>query len=403
MKKHNISISLLSIILVILIAAGCSGCDWFSPTNPNNGNLSLVWQSKLYTTGLVTGRFPNIIYENRIVITMAQIAEYETKIVGLDIETGRQLWEWKDFFLEKEEGDFYNAILYKNRLVFASGGRHYCIDTETGKTIWKNRTNNATSSVISQLGNKYYYSAPFYDNLERTAVFAGEIETGEIYEIYRLDSGRTSKAPTPFVAPNGDICLAIIQGIKAGSDWTSGIQHYAVLFNHTQNKVLYSQKIGSPDIVGADFRAPVITKGKVYTDIGKGVVCYDAETGTTLWNKSLNGDVLFSHFIVQDDKVYFNCENGYRYALDATTGFVKWQESNTGTCSPIFMMNNVLYYIGGGDGKLYAVDADNGTVIWREDSPNDKKYGFSTVSPIGYGKRIYCCDHYYAYCFEAAK
>jgi len=397
----------LLLFVVYLTTAGFSGCNWFG-TSPENGKLKLVWKTKLYTSesGQVTGRFPNVLYNNKIYITMAQVAEYETKLVGLDIQTGKQLWEWKDFFLEKEEGDFRSAVQFENKIVFAWGGRHYCINAETGKTVWRNKVNTSTSFIMSAIGNKYLFNAVSFNSvlgIYTSALYMGNIETGQIEEIYRPDQEKTLISPTPFITSSGEILISMVEGKRLGKEWPSEIQHFIVLFNLTKNKVIYSKEIESPQLLGAGFRAPVVNDGKVYTDIGKGIVCCDLETGTQLWSKSFNGDFLFSNFIVNDGFLYTNCENGYRYKLDANTGFVKWQELNTGTCTPIFMMNGVLYYIGGGDGKLYAVDAASGSIIWKESAPMDKNQGFSSVTPTGANGRIYCCDHFYAYCFEAAR
>jgi hypothetical protein len=58
-------------ILIILIAVGFAGCDWFS-SSPEDGTPKLFWKTKIHTTGGVDGRFPNVIYNNRIFVTMAQ-------------------------------------------------------------------------------------------------------------------------------------------------------------------------------------------------------------------------------------------------------------------------------------------------------------------------------------------
>lgn len=79
--------------------------------------------------------------------------------------------------------------------------------------------------------------------------------------------------------------------------------------------------------------------------------------------------------VIANGTVYVGSWDGYEYALDAATGYLKWKTflgKTTARCNPAVVgvtssaevVNNVVY-VGGGDSYWYALDAYTGTVLWR--------------------------------------
>jgi polyvinyl alcohol dehydrogenase (cytochrome) len=81
--------------------------------------------------------------------------------------------------------------------------------------------------------------------------------------------------------------------------------------------------------------------------------------------------------IVDAGVVYIGSENGTFYALDATTGAVKWSKAfpiancssagivSTATVATDPMSGVLTVYVGAADHYLYALNATNGATIWR--------------------------------------
>jgi len=100
--------------------------------------------------------------------------------------------------------------------------------------------------------------------------------------------------------------------------------------------------------------------------------------------------------------VYVGSWDGYEYALDATTGRMKWKTflgiTNVPGCYPPVAgitsgaaVQNGVVYVGGGDDYWYALDAKTGKILWKvytgDNSPSGGHYNWS--SPLLY--------HGYAY------
>jgi outer membrane protein assembly factor BamB/regulation of enolase protein 1 (concanavalin A-like superfamily) len=97
---------------------------------------------------------------------------------------------------------------------------------------------------------------------------------------------------------------------------------------------------------------------------------------TKLWSFATGGPVATTP-TVSAGTAYFGSWDGYEYAVDATTGALRWKTflgittaspictpPQVGISSPATVQNGVLY-VGGGDSYWYAVDAASGAVLWR--------------------------------------
>ncbi len=97
---------------------------------------------------------------------------------------------------------------------------------------------------------------------------------------------------------------------------------------------------------------------------------------------------------VVDNTVYFGSWNGYEYALNATTGALKWKTflgsrpappdcfpPSIGVTSTAAFQNGVIY-VGGGDAYWYALDAATGKTLWKictgSIAPNIEHYNWSS-------------------------
>lgn len=113
------------------------------------------------------------------------------------------------------------------------------------------------------------------------------------------------------------------------------------------------------------------------------------------WKFHTGGGIAAAPAIVKGT-VYIGSWDGYEYALDAVTGFLKWKTflgQTHGRCVPPLIgitssaavINNVVY-VGGGDDYWYALDAYTGSVLWKvytgDTSPDRGYYNWS--SPLIY-------------------
>lgn len=156
--------------------------------------------------------------------------------------------------------------------------------------------------------------------------------------------------------------------------------------------------------------APAIADGRVY------VLSYDgrlhaleARSGTLLWKfasagerrfeaRGLHGlqprtqtiadpfDVFLSSPVVAQGRVFFGSGDGHVYALDATTGELKWKfaTGNVVHASPAF--SDGVLYVGSWDSRFYAIDATSGREVWRHQGGSDEllhnQVGFQSSAAV---------------------
>jgi eukaryotic-like serine/threonine-protein kinase len=63
--------------------------------------------------------------------------------------------------------------------------------------------------------------------------------------------------------------------------------------------------------------------------------------------------------------LYVGSDDGYLYALDATTGVLKWKYATGGAIRSSPTLYNGTVYVGSGDGYFYALDSANGSLHWK--------------------------------------
>ncbi len=366
-----------------------------TPTNSDDGTPQLLWSLPQSDGALIEGVFPKFIFGNSVIWH----GWYNTqpKIIARDKNTGQIQWQWNDTFDSRRlaiNGQIYVA---NNILLFRDGGRLYTVDVSSGKTIWRTRVNAAfVGADVQGIGNTIFFSA------SQVQGFSADALSGNVREILsvRPDKGAFLWTVQPCTY-NNDTLLVVpfVISPAVGKDSAAFL-----LFNITQNKVLYTQSVLDTTQFQA-FYGIIIQNNKIFMAENRSILCCDLLTGKQLWRQDFPGDFLFSHIALADGKIIGNCENQYMYALDPDNGTILWTERTSGTSSRPFVMNSVIYFTGGGDGLLHALDAATGKHIWKLESPDLKRNGgawfFDTVT--GADGKIYVSSYLSLFCYKAAR
>lgn len=117
----------------------------------------------------------------------------------------------------------------------------------------------------------------------------------------------------------------------------------------------------------AIYGTPAIGKGLVYVGGYDGrVYAINASTGALRWVYPRQGYLkpVVGGVVVALDKVYFGSSDGKVYALDAETGDQAWSLQTGGKIWSSPAIADGTLYIGSFDKKLYALDAANGSNKW---------------------------------------
>ncbi len=131
-----------------------------------------------------------------------------------------------------------------------------------------------------------------------------------------------------------------------------------------------------PDPFDFYLSSPVVANGAVYFGSGDGnVYALDSSTGSLKW-KFQTGDVVHASPAVADGLVFIGSWDTYFYALDANTGTEKWKfktgedpalHNQIGIQSSAAVADGIVYF-GCRDSKLYALDAHTGAKVWIVDN-----------------------------------
>lgn len=121
--------------------------------------------------------------------------------------------------------------------------------------------------------------------------------------------------------------------------------------------------------------------GKIYAiNSSSGVIKWEYPSGSSRLQPIVGGP------IVALGKVYFGCSDGKVYALAADTGLWQWDFQTGDAIWPTPVFDGGTLYIGSFDKKLYALDAFTGEEKWEE--PFETQ-GAIASTPLVYNNTIY--------------
>ncbi len=392
---------LLVLVPLVILVSSCMHSPTDAGTSP-----ALVWKTPLAPRGVSEYQMHVISYNREIIVVVGVDSTGQQVLLGLDANTGKERWRWREYF-STFELDTWIPFVWENYLVFGSGGRRYCVDMATGRTVWRMRDSYTNGSEFVRLFEPWQYS--FIADIGgdtavgKFACFVSDVHQPTPELLYQSDSMVGLCLPAAYVNQNGEKVLLFVEHDwktrKDSGQLTSN--SYLFCYRLSDNTTVYRVPYARTKNKGlVDNRPGVIYNNRYYKDAGQRIVCYDPDTGRLIWYQDFPGDFLFSGFIIVDGTIYANCEDTYLYALDAETGLIKWREKSSGTSSPLFYMDGVLYYVGGGDGKLHAVDAATGKHLWKIDPPERNDYGFTRSRPTGFDGRLYVTSWTTAYCYR---
>ncbi len=139
--------------------------------------------------------------------------------------------------------------------------------------------------------------------------------------------------------------------------------------------------------------SPGVWKGRVYFGSGDGnVYALDSSSGALRW-KFKTGDVVHASPALSDGVVFIGSWDGFFYAIDAETGKEKWRfktgededtHNQVGIQSSAAVADGTVYF-GCRDSNLYALDASTGKQRWVYNT----KYSWVIGSPAVDDGKVY--------------
>ncbi|NLM30913.1 MAG: PQQ-binding-like beta-propeller repeat protein, partial [Methanomicrobiales archaeon] len=220
-------------------------------------------------------------------------------------------------------------------------GRLYCIDEETGETLW-------VSDRIDKTGYFGLSSSPLvYEGMIYTLSASDGVLHAFTPEGIGSWSFPTGGAVGYFTSPAAADRKVFVAGNESN------------LFCIDTSTQTDAWNVSLPTAVKS---TPVVSDGKVYVTTVEGLHALDASTGDEIWNASLGGT--FSTPVVAGETIITGSSDGL-HAYDGGTGNPLWNfPSARMDASPVVAGNLVYAATNEKTGTLYAVDARTGEEVW---------------------------------------
>lgn len=394
------------------------------------------WKSGISDAVLGYGLYHGYVIGGRGVLCVSMRKSPDPGVYGefylqlKDVNTGANLWTWDDFYDKTLVRSLNRSVVvYENKMILHDLWADYCIDTQTGKTVWKNQRGFGSASELTSIEGQYFIAglSPASKALNKVddSMFMGDFSTGKVEEIvkplyssqYAVFNGQRTYIGSIYrhkAFVRGAEKMLLIPYDELGPQVKyNNTRSFFGLYNLSQKKWVYSRMpLSIEEDGGAPSLMPVIDNDKVYLTSLNSVGCFDLMTGERLWQRRLtNEHTGFGDIIKVGDKIVLSGHDSFLYCVNAVSGSQHWTKISSALSSDIYHQDGIIYGIRGD--VLRAYDLESGKMLWdmrslddKEERRPDSEYGgFVTGIPAASGKkgRIFATTNLNLYCFEAIR
>ncbi|WP_171037919.1 outer membrane protein assembly factor BamB family protein [Dyadobacter luticola] len=426
-------------ITFVLMLSGLLACnpDNITTQTDKDGVVTqqpFLWKSSISDGTLAYGLYHGYVIDGKGVLSIAIQKSADPKVYGdfylqlKDVNTGENIWIWDDFYKKQIERTFHGSIVVnEGKLLLHDRYSDYCINYQTGKTVWKSQRGFFSSDGPTNIGNNYFISGipPTSKDHKKIddSMFMGDLNSEKITEVIKPSYS------DEFTAYNGEeTYIGSIYRHKAflvGTETMLLIPYDEIgpqvkynntrsffgLYNYSKNTWVYKRAPLSIEEDGSSpSLMPIIDHDKVFLTSFNSVGCFDLLSGKRIWQYRMTSAQMMGLDIIKaGNKLIINGTDGTIYCMDAGNGAMLWSKASTATNSDLYHQDGILYCIRGDN--LRAYDLQNGKLLWDmpsldarvENNRGSIFNGFVTGIPAQNGRkgRIFVSTELNVYCFEA--
>ncbi len=381
------SIYKIFLALIVIGSISCKKKKEIILDSPiSNNELNIIWKYP-FPDSLIAyhGLYP-ILFENSI------IASYQPIINTDYIRPSPQ----------QVKGPYKNYT--NNEKLFACSNQdNYSINMISGETNWA--TNKEEGNPRTSLWNDLLFhtetfgEAPYGDssNLLMRNITSGIWQ--KVFTVVKTDQFEVNlETPGAYLHSNGDTLL-IFQNrqVEIAPPYPERVDLYC--YNLSQDSITWFKSNLTPS-GSSHVQTPLVEGDFVYFGGKWDFYCIDIVSGEIIWTHNFYWDYQLSNFLIYNDLIITNLDNGDLIAIDKFSGEQVWVNVGLSYCCTELRIYNNRIYIG--NTSLYIVDADTGELLFKFKSPYYKS-GIEFNNSIAVdliNNKMYTSDYKFLYCFE---
>ncbi len=295
----------------------------------------------------------------------------------VDVSTQELIWEWEDYIPGTTGGFSDFEIIEDKYLYLNSSNEHYCIDLNTGQTLWSHKLpfkvghGHSSHFRFKVYQERRYGGDPAYP--DRTVIYEADISDGKWSPIFETKKPEEEDAfdsdlqvPSVYIDGVGD-SIMIFQDRRGRRNMLP--EHYTTLYayNKTKQEVLWKRENLAPADVSNVQNPPVIDEAgnRVFFLTRFTVFCFNLETGDPIWKIPLDyAGVVSGNYFLADNKLITKSDQGYLISFDADTGERLSYTKMGGCCTDnVKAVGNRIYMTD--ITHLYVANLHTGKLTWR--------------------------------------
>ncbi len=389
----------------LLLLFSCNKKQEHALPVPQTNDLKILWERVLEdTTSDVLSMSP--LLKDDVLLSSFQSIDTSLSetIFAVNKNDGSLLWTWNDYVRpapQRVSGKDKQHIV-NNSLLASSSQDNYAIDITTGSTIWATniedgnpRTSIFENSIFHSIT---YATAPHGDS---SKIIMADVANGnwqDVVSVSKIDEFEVYlETPGVYINSNGDSLIIYQNRQLVIMPFAERVDLYC--YNLTQDSILWmipeATSSGSSNV-----QPPIVEGDRVYFGGKWDFLCIDIPSGEIIWNHNFYWDFQGSNYLIYNNLIITNLDNGDLIAINKNTGNQVWvNEGLSFCCTELRIYDDRIYF---GNNSLYIVNAINGELLYKYKSPH-YKYGGQFLNAIAVdleSNRMYTSDGKFLMCFE---
>ncbi len=393
-------------ILGLLIPFSFCKKPQFEPTPlPTYGSPkpTIIWKQLLSEDSSYNSSIDPLLFGDLIITSAENSGGGNEKILAFNKETGDLVWSWDDYLSGVSQSlKRHQSIIIDNSLIVTSFYDNYSINIESGVTNWGTNDLSAGGPRISNFNNtifhtRMYGSSPHRDSSD---IMMCDYLTGNWQKLFTINNvdnfSPHIEPPAGYINQDGETLLIFQnRGGVITSYFDDRVDLYC--YNVDQDSIVWLKEDFTPS-GSSNVNNPIVEGDRVYFGGKWDFYCIDIPSGEVLWTHNFYHDFQGSNFVIYNDLIIIDLDNGDLIAINKNNGNQAWvNEGLSGCCTELRIYGDRIYF---GNSNLFIANASNGNKLYEFESPHSGGSFHNAIAVDLINNKMYTTDGYYLMCME---